>query len=49
VGSLAMILAAPLIADAGVLAYVLSVTLIAGLSWCGWLYWTVVRASLERN
>jgi len=49
VGSLVMILAAPQIARTGFLAYVLSAALIAGLSWCSWLYWTVVRASLERN
>jgi len=49
VGSLAMLVAAPQICAAQTFAYVSSAVLIVGFSWCGWLYWRVVHASLVRN
>jgi hypothetical protein len=49
VASLAIVVAAPQVCAMRDLAYASSASLIAGFAWCGWLYWRVVQASLERD
>jgi hypothetical protein len=47
--SLALIEAAPAIACRAILAWILTLALIAGASVCGWLYWRVISACVGRG
>jgi hypothetical protein len=47
--SLALIEAAPAIACRAILAWILTLVLIAGAALCGWLYWRVISACVGRG